>query len=149
MLTLLVADSCPSHGLSYTTFDLSDLTVSEPKISNGDVSITATVKVTNTGSVAGTEVVQLYVSLPTTSELTHPPLMLKAFAKVANLAPGKSEVAKLTLDKYAVSYWEDRIACWVVESGVYRVRVGQSSAPEALTLVAEFKISQRFEWNGL
>ena len=145
MLTFVLS----SHGLSYTTFELSDLSLSDVKVADGDLSLSASVKVTNTGSVAGTEVVQLYISLPTTSELTHPPLMLKAFAKVANLAPGKSEVAKLTLDKYAVSYWEDRIACWVVESGVYRVRVGTSSAPSALTLAAEFKVEKGFEWNGV
>ncbi|KAI0697103.1 beta-glucosidase [Cerioporus squamosus] len=137
------------HGLSYTTFEHSDLSISEPKISDGDVSITASVKVTNTGSVTGTEVVQLYVSLPTTSELTHPPLMLKAFAKVLDLAPGKSTTVNLALDKYAVSYWEERIARWVVEDGVYRVQVGSSSAPAALKLFAEFKIPKRFEWNGL
>ncbi|TFK82907.1 hypothetical protein K466DRAFT_499398, partial [Polyporus arcularius HHB13444] len=123
--------------------------ISEPKTANGDVSITASVKVTNTGSVAGTEVVQLYVSLPTTSELTHPPLMLKAFAKVVDLAPGKSTTVTLALDKYAVSYWEERIARWVVEDGVYRVRVGSSSAPAALKLSAEFKIPKGFEWNGV
>ena len=145
MLTIVLS----SHGLSYTTFELSDLSLSDVKVADGDLSLSASVKVTNTGSVTGTEVVQLYISLPTTSELTHPPLMLKAFAKVANLAPGKSEVAKLTLDKYAVSYWEDRIACWVVESGVYRVRVGTSSAPSALTLAAEFKVEKGFEWNGV
>ena len=149
MLAVFVANGFFSHGLSYTTFDLSDLTVSEPQSTNGDVSIAATVKVANTGSVAGTEVVQLYVSLPTTSELTHPPLMLKSFAKVVDLAPGKSTTVSLKLDKYAVSYWEDRIARWVVEDGVYRVRVGNSSAPAALKLSAEVKIPKRFEWNGL
>ena len=146
---ILVLTLCRySHGLSYTTFEFSDLAVSEPKIANGDVSLSATVKVTNTGKVAGTEVVQLYVSMPTTSELTHPPLTLKAFAKTT-LAPGASETVTLTLDKYAVSFWEERIKAWVVEPGVYRVRVGRSSAPEALTLAAEFKVAKRFEWNGL
>ncbi len=139
----------PSHGLSYTTFEYSDLSVSEPKVANGDVGITVSVKVTNTGSVAGTEVVQAYVSHPTTSEVTHPPLALKAFGKVPDLAPGKSETVTLSLDKYAVSFWEERISRWVVEEGVYRVRVGRSSAPEALTLSGEFKIGKRFEWNGL
>lgn len=99
--------------------------------------------------MAGTDVVQLYVSYPTTSELTHPPLMLKAFAKVFDLAPGKSEVVKLALDKYAVSYWEDRISRWVVDPGVYVARVGRSSAPKALALSAEFKVAKRLEWNGL
>ncbi|KAI0669358.1 beta-glucosidase [Trametes maxima] len=137
------------HGLSYTTFEYSDFSLSEPKIVNGDLDLTASLKVTNTGSVTGTEVVQLYVSYPTTSELTHPPLALKAFAKVSNLAPGKSETVKLALDKYAVSYWETRISRWVIDDGVYVARVGRSSAPEALKLSAEFKIAKRFEWNGL
>ncbi|KAJ3001110.1 hypothetical protein NUW54_g6641 [Trametes sanguinea] len=137
------------HGLSYTTFEYSELSLSEPKFVNGDLNLTASVKVTNTGSVTGTDVVQLYVSYPTTAEVTHPPLMLKAFAKVIDLAPGKSEVVQLPLDKYAVSYWEDRISRWVVDDGVYLVRVGRSSAPEALTLSKEFKIEKRFEWNGL
>ena len=74
--------------------------------------------------------------------------MLKAFARTT-LAPGQSERVTLALDKYAVSFWEERIGAWVVEPGVYRVRVGQSSAPDALKLVAEFEIKKRFEWSGL
>ena len=104
---------------------------------------------TNTGAVAGTDVVQLYVSLPTTSELTHPPLMLKAFAKLRDIAPGRSATATLKLDKYAVSYWEERIARWVVERGEYVVRVGKSSAPEELDLQATLVLKKGFEWNGV
>ncbi|GJE88185.1 glycoside hydrolase family 3 protein [Phanerochaete sordida] len=137
------------HGLSYTTFDYSDLKLSEPSFSDGDLSVTASVTITNTGSVAGSEVVQLYVSLPTTSELTHPPLMLKAFAKLRDIAPGRSATATLKLDKYAVSYWEERIARWVVERGEYVVRVGKSSAPEELTLQAKLVLKKGFEWNGV
>lgn len=137
------------HGLSYTSFQYSDLKLSEPERTADDISITATLTVTNTGSVAGTEVVQLYTTLPTTSELTHPPLQLKAFAKVRDLAPGKSETVTLKLDKYAVSYWEERISRWVVESGEYLVRVGTSSAPEDLSLSAKVVIKKGFEWNGL
>ena len=147
--TRILTHSYPSHGLSYTTFEYSDLSLSEPKVENGDIAVVVSVKVTNTGSVSGTEVVQAYVSHPTTSEVTHPPLALKAFGKVFDLAPGKSETVTLSLDKYAVSFWEERIARWVVEDGVYRVRVGRSSAPEALTLSGEFKVAKRFEWNGL
>ena len=105
--------------------------------------------VKNTGAVAGSDVVQLYVTLPTTSELTHPPLMLKAFVKVRDLAPGKSQVVSLHLDKYAVSYWEERIGRWVVERGDYLVRIGRSSAPEDLTLSTTFSLEKGFEWNGL
>ncbi|KAG6826500.1 hypothetical protein H0H92_015590 [Tricholoma furcatifolium] len=91
-------------GLSYTTFSISDLQLSTPMISDDKVSITASATVNNTGSVAGSEVVQLYVVPPATSELTHAPLQLKAFKKVRNLQPGASEHVELSLDKYAVSY---------------------------------------------
>ncbi|KAH9923710.1 beta-glucosidase [Epithele typhae] len=136
------------HGLSYTTFEYSDLTLTAPVTADGDVRLAATITVANTGALAGTDVVQLYVSLPATSELTHPPLMLKAFAKVS-VAPGARETVTLALDKYAVSFWEERIRRWVVEPGVYRVRVGRSSAPAELKHVAEFKIAKRFEWTGV
>lgn len=111
--------------------------------------VTASVAVTNTGSTVGSDVVQLYITLPSTFEFTHVPLMLKAFAKVHDLAPGKSETVTLELDKYAVSYWEDRIDRWVVESGKYAVLVGKSSALKDLTLSAEFVLEKGFEWNGL
>ena len=128
---------------------VTDFTVSKPTISANDLSVTATLTVTNTGPVPGSDVVQLYVSLPSTSELTHPPLMLKAFAKVKDLAPGKSQVVDLKLDKYAVSYWEERIMRWVVEPGEYVVRVGRSSAPTDLVMSASLVLKKRFEWNGL
>jgi len=137
------------HGLSYTTFEYSNLNLSKPVMTNGDVKLTATLTVKNTGSIPGTEVVQLYLTLPTTSELTHPPLALRAFSKVKDLAPGHSVEVSLGLDKYAVSYWEERIARWVVEKGEYKVKVGRSSAPEDLTLTATFVIEKVFEWNGL
>ncbi|OCH85372.1 beta-glucosidase [Obba rivulosa] len=137
------------HGLSYTTFQYSDLTLSKPSISHDDFSLKASVTLTNTGRVPGTEIVQLYVAMPPTSELTHPPLVLRAFAKVADLHAGQSTRVELDLDKYAVSYWEERIARWVVEPGVYGVRVGRSSAPEDLALAGEFRVEKGFEWNGL
>ncbi|KAH9920187.1 beta-glucosidase [Amylocystis lapponica] len=137
------------HGLSYTTFAYSALALTPPAIADGEITLAASVTVTNTGPVAGSEIVQLYVTLPRTSELTHPPLMLKAFAKVRDLAPGKSAAVSLPLDKYAVSYWEDRIDRWVVERGEYLVRVGRSSAPADLGLAATFVVEKGFEWSGL
>ncbi|KAL6308522.1 beta-glucosidase [Sparassis latifolia] len=137
------------YGLSYTTFQYSDLKLSKPAVFNSEFKLTASVTVTNTGTVAGSDIVQLYVTLPSTSELTHPPLMLKKFAKVKNLAPGKRISIVLELDKYAVSYWEDRISYWVVETGEYLVRVGKSSAPKDLGLAATFTVEKGFEWNGL
>ncbi|KAF9229019.1 glycoside hydrolase family 3 protein [Gyrodon lividus] len=135
------------HGLSYTTFAYSDLQLSAPVVANGDVSLTATLTVMNTGKVAGSEIVQLYVSMPKTSDLTHPDLLLRAFHKVKDLAPGASQRVAITLDKYAVSYWEDRITRWVVEKGEYGVKVGPSS--DSLPLAATFVVNKGLEWNGL
>ncbi|KAG6844543.1 hypothetical protein H0H87_006027 [Tephrocybe sp. NHM501043] len=134
-------------GLSYTTFTLSDLKLSAPVVADKEFSLTASVTVTNTGSVAGSEIVQLYVSPPATSDLTHAALQLRAFAKVRDLQPGASERVELALDKYAVSYWEERFKTWAVEKGVYGVKVGASS--DALILNETFVLSKGFEWTGI
>ncbi|KAJ7070143.1 beta-glucosidase [Mycena amicta] len=134
------------HGLSYTTFELSNLELSKPVVTSSEVELTVSLKIANTGTVAGSEVAQVYVTLPQTSALTHPPLQLKGFAKV-HLAPGESEVVSIALDKYAVSYWEERFSTWVVEKGEYVVRVGSSS--DQLALRASFVLDKGFEWRGL
>jgi len=135
------------HGLSYTTFEFSDLQLSTPEVANGDFQLTATVTVANTGSVAGSEVAQLYVSMSKTSEVTHPVRLLRAFEKVRNVAPGESARVVLALDKYAVSYWDELLSCWVIERGEYGVSVGPSS--DVLPLTAAFVVGKRLEWNGL
>ncbi|KAF8577032.1 glycoside hydrolase family 3 protein [Ramaria rubella] len=134
-------------GLSYTTFQLSDLFLSKPSGVGASFTVTITAEVTNTGPVAGSEVVQLYTSFPSTSELTHPPRSLKAFAKV-RLEPGQSKTVQFVLDKYAVSYWEERIQCWLAEAGVYTVHVGTSSE-DVNTRAATFVVHKDFEWSGL
>lgn len=133
-------------GLSYTTFRYSDVSLSQPTGSDADFSVTVSLNVTNTGSVAGSEVVQIYTSLPTTSTLTHPPRALKAFSKV-HIEPGVTTGVKLVLDKYAVSYWEERIDRWVAEAGVYTAYVAASS--EDVRALVTFVISKEFEWVGL
>ena len=142
-----------SFGLSYTTFSYESLVVHAPSLNNTDngkdLSIPVSLKITNTGSVTGSEVVQLYVSFPTTSDLTHPPYTLKAFAKVRDLQPGESREVKFTLDKYAVSYWEARIGSWTVDSGDYGVAVGPNSDNLPLSGVIKIEASTAFEWNGL
>lgn len=135
------------YGLSYTKFAIEDLQLSEPVTSDGEFSLSASLFVANVGSVTGSEVVQLYVALPTTSDLTHPPLQLKAFAKVRDLQPGVSERVDLQLDKYAVSYWDDRFNTWSVEKGEYHIYVGTSS--DNLPLEAAFNIANGFEWKGI
>ncbi|KAJ6482510.1 beta-glucosidase [Mycena sanguinolenta] len=134
------------HGLSYTTFEFSDLKLSKPTVSADEFNLTVSLRLANTGTIAGFEVAQIYVTLPTTSELTHPSLQLKGFAKV-NLEPGKSETVEVQLDKYAVSYWDDRFSTWAVEKGEYLIRAGPSS--DRLSLEATFVVEKGFEWRGI
>lgn len=138
-----------SHGLSYTKFQYSDLSISEPTYADGDIHIAATLRLTNTGSVTGSEAVQLYVTLPAAAEYTHPPLQLKAFEKIKGLEAGASKEVTLKLDKYAVSYWDEKYSTWNVDKGIYTVRVGGSSAEESLVLSAQFEVPKSFTWNGL
>ncbi|KAG9046685.1 hypothetical protein FS837_003838 [Tulasnella sp. UAMH 9824] len=133
------------YGLSYTTFKYGEAKVSAPSSSN-DFSVTVTVSVSNTGSVTGSEAVQVYVSLPK-GQLTHPQQQLKAFKKVKNLAPGKTEEVQFTLDKYAVSYWDETLHRWRADKGTYTVRVGRSA--DELESEVAFEVEKAFEWSGL
>lgn len=142
------------HGLSYTTFSYSDLVVSAPERTTDttgkpDLKAKVSVKVTNTGKVPGNEIVQVYVAYPDDSELTQVPLALKAFRKLRDVQPGETRLVEVVLDKYAVSYWEERILSWTMDKGDYTVYVGSSS--ENLPLKAPLVLSKKefFEWNGL
>jgi beta-glucosidase len=108
------------HGLSYTTFDYSDLTVT-----SGDDGVEVRVEVTNTGAVAGAEVVQLYVS-DDGSSLPRPAKELKEFAKV-DLAPGASTEVTFALGDEAFSYYDPEQNGWVLEPGAFSIQVGGSS----------------------
>jgi beta-glucosidase len=105
------------------------------------------VQVKNTGSVAGGHAVQLYVSPPPNSAVTHPVRQLRAFAKARDLGPGASTMVELTLDKYAVSFWDETINAWKAEAGEYGVSVGSSSVE--LELKGNVKLETPFIWSGL
>ncbi len=109
------------HGLSYTTFEYADATAVVDE--NGDIVVT--VPVTNTGAVAGREVVQAYVSVPGSS-VQRAPRELKAFRSVP-IEPGETVDVALTLRRQDLAYWDVRVDRWVVESGDYVVWVGASS----------------------
>ncbi|MGB8213102.1 MAG: glycoside hydrolase family 3 C-terminal domain-containing protein [Anaerolineales bacterium] len=111
------------HGLSYTTFAYSNLKVVK-KVKAGE-KVEVSLKVENTGKVAGKEVVQLYVS-DLKSALPRPPKELKGFAKVA-LEPGESETVSFTLDERALAYYDPNKKAWVAEPGKFEVLVGSSS----------------------
>lgn len=102
--------------------------------------------VTNDGAVSGSEVVQVYVSLPEIN-LTTPRLQLRGFAKARNVAPGASARVSVTLDKYAVSYWDVVVDAWRAVAGTYRVYVGKSSAE--MELEGSFVLEKGFTWKGL
>lgn len=87
--------------------------------------ITVNVTVKNTGKVAGKEIVQLYIS-DKKSLLPRPQKELKGFAKV-NLAPGEEKVVTFTIDKDALSYYDDTKKAWVAESGTFEILIGAAS----------------------
>jgi beta-glucosidase len=111
------------HGLSYTTFAYSPLKLSSAAF-NGK--LTATLTVTNTGKVAGKEVVQLYVSAPA-GKLAKPASELKAFGKTALLAPGKSQTLSFTLTAADLASFDTASSSWVADAGSYNVQAGASS----------------------
>jgi beta-glucosidase len=113
------------HGLSYTTFEYSDLAVAPARAAPGEpVRVSLTVR--NTGPRAGAEIVQLYVHDGHAS-LDRPAKELKGFSRVA-LAPGEFRRVTMTLDRAAMSYFDPARNDWVAEPGVFDVLVGASSA---------------------
>jgi beta-glucosidase len=111
------------YGLSYTTFEYGNLQL-ESEYTLGEP-IAVSVDVTNTGPVAGQQVVQLYVR-DEESSLVRPEKELKAFAKLS-LQPGETQTVTFALDERALSFYDDAKADWAVEAGAYTVLVGASS----------------------
>jgi beta-glucosidase len=112
------------HGLSYTTFAYDNLRLNGSEFGPG-AEIVVQVDVTNSGSVAGQEVVQLYVR-DEASRLVRPLQELKAFAKVA-LQPGETQTVTLTLNQQSLAYYDPAQAAWVTEPGDFTLLVGSSS----------------------
>jgi beta-glucosidase len=131
------------HGLSYTSFEFSDLTVSK---FDKDVKVSA--KVTNVGGREGGEVVQVYVAQKNPS-IRRPKKELKGFKKVF-LEKGESKVVEVSLAvKYAASFWDEIRNAWVVEKDGYEVLVGGSSDVSSGLLKGEFVVEKTSWWNGL
>lgn len=116
------------YGLSYTTFQYSDLNVQ--KTSDASAFVKATVTVKNTGSVPGREVVQLYQSSPAKDM---PVKELKAFAKTKLLQPGESQTLTLTVCKSDLSSWSESANKWALPSGKYTYSVAANAADIKLT----------------
>lgn len=110
-------------GLSYTTFEYSNLTVDKKELSDQET-VTVSVDVTNTGKVAGKEIVELFVA-DRESTVIRPVKELKGFEKVA-LDPGETKKVTFTLDSRAFAYYEPKMKEWNVESGEFEILIGKS-----------------------
>jgi beta-glucosidase len=111
------------HGITYTTFDYGDPNLSAsvlPETGNLIVSV----PLTNTGKVAGKEIVQLYIH-DVKSRLPRPEKELVAFAKVL-LAPGETKTVELPIDRYSVGYYDPNLSSWIAEEGVFVALVAAS-----------------------
>ncbi|WP_455226425.1 glycoside hydrolase family 3 C-terminal domain-containing protein [Gemmiger sp.] len=114
------------YGLSYTSFAYSELKADARSV---------TLTVTNTGSRAGAEIVQVYAAKPD-AQIFRPAQELKAFTKVW-LEAGESKTVTLPLDDKAFRYWNTKTDSWEVEGGTYELRVGANSADIRLTAAVE------------
>ena len=123
------------HGLSYTTFSISNLRLSSSTM-NADGSITATVSVKNTGNRAGAEVVQLYIN-DAKASVERPYKELKGFQKVY-LQPGESKDVNITINRQSLSFFDEAAHDWKAEPGNFTVLVGNAS--DNVPLKAKFKL---------
>ena len=123
------------HGLSYTTFRLSNLRQSAKEMTR-DGKLTFTVNVENTGNKAGAETIQLYIHDDKCS-VDRPQKELKGFAKVA-LQPGQSKDVSITIDNGALSFYDEGTHTWKSEAGSFTALVGNAS--DHLTLKAKFTL---------
>lgn len=123
------------YGLSYASF-----AYSEPSVKRSGNTYTASIKVTNTGSVAGREVVQLYVSAPD-GTLDKPVRELKAFAKTGNLAPGESQTVEMTFTAYDLASFDESASAFVTDKGIYTARFCTDVCSEQAA--KEFEVTAR------
>ncbi|KAK7062032.1 beta-glucosidase [Favolaschia claudopus] len=129
-------------GLSYSTFEYSDLQTSSVS-KKGEFSVTFKIK--NTSKISGREVAQIYISDPEAS-LPRPVKELKGFVKVA-LEGGETKTVKVDLNREALGFYDDRQMCWVAEKGAFKVLVAASA--EDIRLEAETELAATLTWKGL
>jgi beta-glucosidase len=119
------------HGLSYTTFSYDDLILE--RVAEG---IRVKVTLTNSGALAGKEVIQVYVQ-DEEAALPRPTKELKAFTKVS-LAPGENQTVEFLLSEDAFQYYDDTQGQWVLEPGAFKILVGSSSR--------DIRLEEKMEW---
>lgn len=132
------------HGLSYTTFKYSNLKLDRTEMTDQDT-LTVSVDVTNTGSRAGKEVVQLYVS-DRTGSVRRPLKELKGYEKVS-LEPGETKTVTMTLDKRSFAWYSTELHDWYAASGEYEILIGASSRDIRLTEEIRLYSTQKLPLN--
>ena len=125
-------------GLSYTSF-----AYGKPVVKATADGFEASVTVTNTGSVAGKEVVELYVTAPA-GGLDKPACELKAFAKTRELRPGESQTVTMKVDNYGIASFNEANSAWEAPAGTYKVHFGASVADIRAT--ADYKLGKARTW---
>lgn len=121
-------------GLSYTQFEYSDLTLSSSQI-DADDELLVSCRITNTGNIAGKEIVQVYVH-DVESTVFKPVKELKGFEKV-DLQPGESKTVSFSLNRRAFAHFEPTSNDWLVETGMFEILVGSSCADIHLSAFVE------------
>jgi beta-glucosidase len=121
-------------GLSYTTFSITNLKVAAPQVKVGS-SVVVTADVTNTGSVVGDEVVQLYIHQQAGSD-SRPMRELKGFERLT-LKPGETKAVTFQLGPAELTYWSTNAGKWVQDAEAFDVWVGSDSMA---SLHAEFTV---------
>src|SRR5271157_1758664 len=125
------------HGLSYTTFAYDNLQATPASVA-GDDSVKVTVDVTNTGTRAGAEIVQLYLQ-DVDASVERPPKELRGFQKLF-LAPGEAQTAAFELSTRDLSFWDEVASGWKAEPGTFKILVGTSSR--------DIRLEGEFEYLG-
>jgi beta-glucosidase len=137
------------HGLSYTNFEYTGISVDKKELTDSD-SLKVTVTVKNTGTVAGKEIVQLYIK-DVASSVIRPIKELKGFEKIM-LQPCEEKSVSFTLDKRAFAYYNTEIKDWHVESGDFVILVGSSSKDiklqETVYIKSTVEIKKKFTRNS-
>jgi beta-glucosidase len=129
------------HGLSYTTFDYSNLNITGT-IPAGPLTVTADIR--NTGRRAGDEVVQLYVR-DVEASVKRPAKQLMGFERVS-LPPGATRKVSFTVPPESLAFWDEKRHAWIVEPGAFEVMVGSSSAD--VRRKGEIKASSPRQWTA-
>ncbi len=137
------------HGLSFTTFEFSDLVVPETfdlSTADSDWNLEVSVKIKNTGSVAGRGVAQLYIR-DVASSIVRPVKELKGYAG-AFLEPGESKKVTIQLERNAFAFWQDGDRDgWVAEKGDFEILIAESSVDIRLT--GKTRLTETAKWKGL